>query len=206
MSFTILRLIGDDIRDLTAPPYIGYHVHPRRKRRQLGLEAMFELLLSSVLLLVIRKSTPDAGSESVNNRVHRIVFLLTQMIAQVADSTLATVATGRIAAAPDEHKAIGVSLAQAAVLLIDWTDPMKVVEREGMETDGSIHIDLAVEFVKLLSQNMNRDFRKTLAAQMSKLYMPDEVDELKIKSLMVLLRNVQSVSLTLCNFLSLEKG
>jgi len=83
---------------------------------------------------------------------------------------------------------------QAASLLLDWNDPQKVIETPGQKVDKNVHFDLAIDIVRaLLNKDFNRDNRKVLCQLLSKLYIPDEADDDKIRTLKLLMNNVKSV-------------
>ncbi|GJJ15062.1 hypothetical protein Clacol_009337 [Clathrus columnatus] len=81
---------------------------------------------------------------------------------------------------------------QVAFLLADWTDPRNVMEVSGKTNDDTIHIDLAIDVVKvLLKTETSRDDKKVLSQTLGKLFLPDEIEEDKIRTLKLLIDNVQ---------------
>ncbi|KAL5523222.1 YCG1_1 [Sanghuangporus sanghuang] len=86
-----------------------------------------------------------------------------------------------------------VSPLQAGMLLIDWTDPQKSMEVHGRQTDQYVHFDLAIDIMRaLLGKEFDRDERKALCQLTGKLYLPDEVDDDKIRTLKLLVSNIRS--------------
>ncbi|EIW69906.1 hypothetical protein TREMEDRAFT_30304 [Tremella mesenterica DSM 1558] len=73
---------------------------------------------------------------------------------------------------------------QVGMMMVDWLDPQKAVERDGVKPDQAVHADLALVVLRsILVEN-----RKTLVSLLNKLYLPEpeEIDLMKIKSLMTL--------------------
>ncbi|CAL1698734.1 unnamed protein product [Somion occarium] len=90
-----------------------------------------------------------------------------------------------------------ISPAQVGLLFADWTDPQKatVVAKgvPGREVDESIHIDLATDIVKeLFDDDMRKDDRKALCLLLGKLYIPDTIDDDKIRTLKLLMHNIRA--------------
>ncbi|KAF9648455.1 ARM repeat-containing protein [Thelephora ganbajun] len=86
---------------------------------------------------------------------------------------------------------------QLASMLVDWMDPEKTVyvpsEVPGRKKDDNVHVDLAADVVKaLFDDNLTRENNKILCQILSKLHLPEVVDENKIKTLKLLIYNVQS--------------
>ena len=64
----------------------------------------------------------------------------------------------------------------------------------GRTTDFSIHFELAFDIAKaLLGKEFDRDERKTLCQLFSKLHLPEEVDENKVRTLKLLIDTIRSV-------------
>ncbi|EMD37496.1 hypothetical protein CERSUDRAFT_154154 [Gelatoporia subvermispora B] len=90
-----------------------------------------------------------------------------------------------------------VSPAQLAAILVDWTDPQKAAAvAKGMRestADDALHVDLAVDIIKaLFNQKMDKDDKKALCQLLSKLYIPDTVDDDKIRTLQLLIHNLNA--------------
>ncbi|GAA5963743.1 hypothetical protein JCM3765_006835 [Sporobolomyces pararoseus] len=75
--------------------------------------------------------------------------------------------------------------------LVDWTDPQKALEIEGVKPDESIQLDLAVTMTKALYKSEEKDERKLWCQLLPKLHIPEESDDLKIKALTVLISELK---------------
>ncbi|GAA5841466.1 hypothetical protein JCM9279_000662 [Rhodotorula babjevae] len=76
---------------------------------------------------------------------------------------------------------------QIGAQLVDWTDPQKAMDVDGIQPDESVQVDLAVKMVKALYRSEEKDARKLWCQLLPKLYVPDEADDLTIKALLVLI-------------------
>ncbi|KAG2136706.1 nuclear condensing complex subunit [Suillus clintonianus] len=86
-----------------------------------------------------------------------------------------------------------VSPAQIAAMLVDWTDPQKAIEVQDQPTDETIHIDLASDIARaLFDDRMIKEDKKVLYQVLGRLYLPDKVDDDKIRTLKLLLHNLNS--------------
>ncbi|OCH93098.1 hypothetical protein OBBRIDRAFT_725376 [Obba rivulosa] len=90
-----------------------------------------------------------------------------------------------------------VTPAQLAAMLVDWTDPQKAAAvAKGMRestADDALHVDLAIDIVKaLFSQKMDKDDKKALCQLLGKLYIPDAVDDDKIRTLKLLIHSLNA--------------
>ncbi|KAH9837531.1 nuclear condensing complex subunit [Rhodofomes roseus] len=88
-----------------------------------------------------------------------------------------------------------ITSAQLGLMFIDWTDPQKAVPvaRGGREADDGVHVDMAADIVKALyNRDLEKDDKKALCQLLGKLYLPDVVDEDKIRSLKLLVQNLRS--------------
>ncbi|KAG8685161.1 hypothetical protein FRC08_013267, partial [Ceratobasidium sp. 394] len=82
--------------------------------------------------------------------------------------------------------------AQFGALLIDWMDPMKVVEIAGQERDESVHIDAACDIIReLFGKDMDKDERKILVQMLGKLHLPDELADPKVLTVHLLITNLR---------------
>ncbi|EIN08176.1 hypothetical protein PUNSTDRAFT_143847 [Punctularia strigosozonata HHB-11173 SS5] len=82
--------------------------------------------------------------------------------------------------------------AQMVVMLIDWTDPQKAIEIQGQVVDELVHVDLAGEILKaLFSKDLEKENRKVLCQVLGKLYLPEMVDDDKIRTLKLLVHNLR---------------
>ncbi|KAG1823715.1 nuclear condensing complex subunit [Suillus subaureus] len=86
-----------------------------------------------------------------------------------------------------------VSPAQIAAMFVDWTDPQKAIEVQDQPTDETIHIDLASDIARaLFDDKMIKEDKKVLYQVLGRLYLPDKVDDDKIRTLKLLLHNLNS--------------
>lgn len=81
-------------------------------------------------------------------------------------------------------------LPQMAILLLDWTDPAKIVEREGLSVDYQIQVDIACDIIKSAIHITDRETKKVFLSLLSKLHMPDEIETVKLYSLTLLVRAI----------------
>ncbi|KAL7422917.1 chromosome condensation complex Condensin, subunit G [Cryptotrichosporon argae] len=84
-------------------------------------------------------------------------------------------------------------LATMGLMMIDWLDPQKAVERDGTPVDQAIHLDLATVVLKLVLAERSRETRKTLCSFLGKLYLPepDETQAWKIKAAFQLAHSIK---------------
>ncbi|EPQ52389.1 chromosome condensation complex protein [Gloeophyllum trabeum ATCC 11539] len=86
-----------------------------------------------------------------------------------------------------------ISPANVVAMFVDWTDPQKAVAVRGQAADDKIHFDMATEIVRTLySKDMEKDEKKVLCQSLSKLYIPDVVDDDQIRTLKLLMHNLAS--------------
>ncbi|OCF43623.1 condensin complex subunit 3 [Kwoniella heveanensis CBS 569] len=87
-------------------------------------------------------------------------------------------------------------LAQMGLMMVDWLDPYKTVEREGVAIDTTVHLDLAIEVLKAILTETSSPMRKALASFLSKLNLPEPEDNAaetyKLKSLLALTAAVRA--------------
>ncbi|CAE6433389.1 hypothetical protein ACGC1H_001522 [Rhizoctonia solani] len=85
-----------------------------------------------------------------------------------------------------------VTPAQLGALFLDWMDPLKVVEVAGQVRDESVHVDAGCDIIReLFEKDMEKEQRKVLVQLLGKLYLPDELDDLKVLSLHLLITNLK---------------
>ncbi|GLB42418.1 putative nuclear condensing complex subunits, C-term domain [Lyophyllum shimeji] len=127
-------------------------------------------------------------SSPINQRTMREIFL------------------GIYKALNDDRKELGdeeemITAAQVTALFLDWTDPAKlrsaVNAREKAEApnqaDMAVQLDMAIDILKsLLESNWAKEDKKVLCQLLPKLYIPDTVDDDKIKELKVLMYGLRS--------------
>ncbi|CAE6436074.1 unnamed protein product [Rhizoctonia solani] len=85
-----------------------------------------------------------------------------------------------------------VTPAQLGALFLDWMDPLKVVEIAGQARDESVHVDAGCDIIReLFEKDMEKEQRKVLVQLLGKLYLPDELDDLKVLGLHLLIVNLK---------------
>ncbi|KAG5635107.1 hypothetical protein H0H81_012436 [Sphagnurus paluster] len=106
-----------------------------------------------------------------------------------------------------DRKALGedgemLNAAQVTMLFLDWTDPTKL--RNALDSRGkvdpkhqgnmSIQVDMAIDIMKdlLKDEELEKEDKKVFCQLLGKLYMPDPVEDDKIKQLKVLLHGLRS--------------
>ncbi|KAF8636938.1 hypothetical protein AX17_003189 [Amanita inopinata Kibby_2008] len=94
-----------------------------------------------------------------------------------------------------------VSPTQVATMFVDWTDPLKLSEAinargkgKAPAVDDSIQLDLANDILKALLEknNFEKEDKRVLMQMLSKLYIPDTIDDDKIRTLKLLIHCVQT--------------
>ncbi|KAI0360255.1 ARM repeat-containing protein [Trametes cingulata] len=90
-----------------------------------------------------------------------------------------------------------VTPAQVALMFVDWTDPTRAAAAaKGLRKDSEkdpIHLDLATDIVRaLFSVDYDKEDKKALCQMLGKLYLPDEVDDDKVRILKLLLSNLRT--------------
>ncbi|KII87700.1 hypothetical protein PLICRDRAFT_30295 [Plicaturopsis crispa FD-325 SS-3] len=98
-----------------------------------------------------------------------------------------------------------VSPALVGAMFVDWTDPQKAVDVQGQSADDTIQIDMASDIIKaLFSKDIQRescpgaygaraeDDKKVLCQLLGKLYIPDTLDDDKLRTLKLLMDNLRS--------------
>ncbi|KAG9299295.1 hypothetical protein G9A89_013943 [Geosiphon pyriformis] len=87
-----------------------------------------------------------------------------------------------------------ISPLQIAQQLVDWTDPNQIVKSESNseEIDYGLHGDIAVEILKALFLEQNREVRKLLCQILNKLNIDENVGILRLKKLTLLTGNLKS--------------
>ncbi|WVW80873.1 hypothetical protein I302_102863 [Kwoniella bestiolae CBS 10118] len=87
-------------------------------------------------------------------------------------------------------------LAQMGLMMVDWLDPHKTVERGGATIDTAIHLDLAEQIFRSLLTETSKDMRKALVSFLSKLNLPEaddsSVQSWRLKSLMALIQAIRA--------------
>ncbi|SCV72496.1 BQ2448_4033 [Microbotryum intermedium] len=87
---------------------------------------------------------------------------------------------------------------QIGLQLLDWTDPQKSIlaaedtKASRAQLDDTIHLDLAVQMIKVLFQQTQKDERKLLCQLLPKLYIPVEAPGCKVKALLWLIKATKS--------------
>ncbi|PWN53081.1 ARM repeat-containing protein [Violaceomyces palustris] len=83
---------------------------------------------------------------------------------------------------------------QVGMQLVEWTDPAKLVLPEGRQPDTAIQVDVAVDLIQAMFKIDDRDERKVMCQLLSKLYLPDDLEEWKVKQLMFLGRRLKELN------------
>ncbi|THV04781.1 hypothetical protein K435DRAFT_774313 [Dendrothele bispora CBS 962.96] len=95
----------------------------------------------------------------------------------------------------DEDEMTMSSPSKIVNMLVEWMDPNEVINAKGEKGAGdmSLHVDLAVEIVSELldkKSELGKDDKKALCQALGRIYLPDEVDDYKIRHLKLYLDNV----------------
>ncbi|EJU03066.1 ARM repeat-containing protein [Dacryopinax primogenitus] len=85
-----------------------------------------------------------------------------------------------------------ISQSQIGLQLVDWTEPEKVVQIDGMKADDSVHVDVAIDLLKYLLDASDKDERKAICQLLNKLHFPEQVDDDKIRSIGLLIWGVKT--------------
>ncbi|EIM89256.1 ARM repeat-containing protein [Stereum hirsutum FP-91666 SS1] len=87
-----------------------------------------------------------------------------------------------------------VTPAQIAGMFVDWTDPRKVSELvPGSMSDPEIHFDMAHDIMTMLAgKALNKSDKKVLCQHLSKLHIPDVIDDDKVRKLKLLMHTLES--------------
>ncbi|KIK98064.1 hypothetical protein PAXRUDRAFT_824294 [Paxillus rubicundulus Ve08.2h10] len=84
-----------------------------------------------------------------------------------------------------------VSPAQIIGMFVDWTDPQKAIDIQGQTIDESVHVDLAGDIIKaLFKDDMEKEDKKVLCQVLTRLHLPENVDDDKIRTLKLLIYNI----------------
>ncbi|KAH9848970.1 nuclear condensing complex subunit [Lenzites betulinus] len=86
---------------------------------------------------------------------------------------------------------------QVTLMFVEWTDPLRAAAAaKGLRKDSEkdpIHLDLATDIVKaLFSVDYDKEDKKALCQMLGKLFLPDEVDDDKVRVLKLLVTNLRS--------------
>ncbi|KAF5386531.1 hypothetical protein D9757_005916 [Collybiopsis confluens] len=88
------------------------------------------------------------------------------------------------------------SLVQIANMMLDWTHPDALYTKDWeAEGDTRVHFDIVKDIMKeLLNKNSSllKDHKKVLCQQLSKLYLPDDVDEDEVRYLNLMMDKIPS--------------
>ncbi|WWC92262.1 uncharacterized protein L201_007216 [Kwoniella dendrophila CBS 6074] len=87
-------------------------------------------------------------------------------------------------------------LAQMGLMMVDWLDPQKTVERDGVTIDTAIHLDLAEQILRAILTETSKEMRKALLSFLSKLNLPEaddnSVESWKLKSLLAITNAIKA--------------
>ncbi|KAF9508646.1 hypothetical protein BS47DRAFT_1320578 [Hydnum rufescens UP504] len=85
-----------------------------------------------------------------------------------------------------------VTPAQVGIMLVDWTDPTKAVKVEGQRPDQEVHVDVAIEILRILfEKGMDKERKKTYVQLLAKLHIPEHIDNDKLRTLMLFIKNLR---------------
>ncbi|PFH49328.1 hypothetical protein AMATHDRAFT_147847 [Amanita thiersii Skay4041] len=91
------------------------------------------------------------------------------------------------------------SATQVANLFVDWTDPVRLAQAigkgKGPAADDTIQLDLAGDIIKGLldkKHSFEKEDKRVLTQTLSKLYVPDTIDDDKIRTLKLLIHSLQT--------------
>ncbi|KAK7462742.1 chromosome condensation complex Condensin, subunit G [Stygiomarasmius scandens] len=95
----------------------------------------------------------------------------------------------------DEEDMAMASPSKIVNMLVEWMDPNEVIDGKGEKGVGdmSMHVDLAIEIMCALLEKkseLGKDDTKALCQGLGRIFLPDEVDDYKIRSLAVSMDNV----------------
>ncbi|KIM49317.1 hypothetical protein M413DRAFT_438505, partial [Hebeloma cylindrosporum] len=96
-----------------------------------------------------------------------------------------------------------ISSARVGAMFLDWTDPVQFQAMQaksnhnGMDADECIQIDMAEDIIRILfgtdlKVEIEKEDKKVLCQLLNKLYIPDVVDDHKIRSLKLLMDNLRA--------------
>ncbi|KAJ9118074.1 hypothetical protein QFC24_006346 [Naganishia onofrii] len=113
----------------------------------------------------------------------------TLAVLQVVVDTLELLAEANEDVSSEHH----IPLSQAALLLVDWTDPEKIAEQGDSNSNSDVHLDLAIEVARAAYRHEDKDYRKLLVSMLGKLRLPDTPHKNhKVQELAITLRYLVS--------------
>ncbi|EGO03950.1 hypothetical protein SERLA73DRAFT_165497 [Serpula lacrymans var. lacrymans S7.3] len=119
-------------------------------------------------------------SSSINQRRMKEIFI--PMFVQLANASRDL---------EDDQEMVNPS--QVGGMFVDWTDPQKAIEIPGQVVDEMIHFDMASDIVKaLFRDDVPKEDKKVMCQLLGRLYIPDTVDDDKIRTLKLLLSSLSS--------------
>ncbi|GAA5884953.1 hypothetical protein JCM6882_007168 [Rhodosporidiobolus microsporus] len=110
---------------------------------------------------------------------------------RVASVTIRALAVLREVYDELKDKSAMVTPLQIGSQLVDWTDPQKALEADGVKPDETIQVDLALNMVKALYKSEEKDARKLWTQLLPKLYISEEADDFTIMALLELIEAVK---------------
>ncbi|PWZ02560.1 ARM repeat-containing protein [Testicularia cyperi] len=87
-----------------------------------------------------------------------------------------------------------VTPAQVGMQLLDWTDPDKVPMVPGRIRDETVHVDVAIDLIRALYTDDDKDHRKVMCQLLGKLYLPAELDLAKVQEVILLLTGLKKLN------------
>ncbi|GAA5865849.1 hypothetical protein JCM3774_003117 [Rhodotorula dairenensis] len=91
-----------------------------------------------------------------------------------------------------KDKSTMVTPLQIGSQLVDWTDPQKVIDTEGIEPDETVQVDLATKMIKALYRAEEKEPRKLWCQLLPKLYIPEETDDAKVHAMLFLIEELKN--------------
>lgn len=97
-----------------------------------------------------------------------------------------------------------VGSSQVAAMFIDWTDPFRLSQaihargtQDGVDADECVQLDMAEDILKILFEKdlkvaIEKQDKRVLCQMLNKLYVPDVVDDYRIRSLKLLMDNLRA--------------
>ncbi|KAF8163123.1 nuclear condensing complex subunit [Crassisporium funariophilum] len=89
-----------------------------------------------------------------------------------------------------------VSSAQVAAMFLDWTDPLRLSHAIGQQVgngvDEAVQLDMAEDVLRTLFEKDLKEDKRVLCQLLNRLYIPDVVDDYKIRSVKLLIDHLRT--------------